>query len=714
MILKRNLTSLVICIAIILSLANFNFTVSADSNFSGSGTEADPFLISTASDLVTLSSLTNANATAATYVNKYYQLTNDIDMSGVANFMPICYAFDDYKTVSNSGADSTKRFHGTFDGNGYIIKNVTIDLADSTIFTDQSKVKVTAGIFGVLGHVPNSSPATGAVIKNLGVENIIVNIAGKSNPNVGGIAGTVMNQPTITNCYVRGMTVSGNPSATVRCGGIVGYIASDAKSTHTYNYATGLTFNQSDLSNTGGIYGMGSGKSGITITSCYTNYSKFKGSGGANFTTSKIYDATSIGAATPANLGNTYFKADQAEKNSGHPILSWEEIFNGRGTETAPYLLSTAANLIALSSLTNSSATILTYCDKYYQLTNDIDMSGVANFKPICYSANSSYQPVSGNSLSRFHGTFDGNGHIIKNVTIDLTDTSTFTGSNYMTAGIFGVLGHIDASLKTGAIIKNLGVENMTVTAADYTNVNIGGIAGNVQNFPTIQDSYVRGMTVNGTTTKEVFCGGIVGQIGSGEASTYKNCYATGLSFSLTNTNSLGGMYGKSSSNKKSINTTSCYTNYSKFGGSGGSGNTTSNIYDATSIGAATPANLGTEYFKTDPYNKNDGRPLLIWEKDIDATLTFTESTGTLTASASITNYIGSTRNFNLIIAKYNGVGENELKRISSASITAAATGTTEDTVTMSKDENTVYKAFLLYGSEFFPVVVSQKQDFTE
>ena len=93
---SRKLISSVVVSAMLLSFANFSLTVSADSNFSGSGTEGDPFLISTATDLVKLSDLTNGSSTAATYINKYYQLTNDIDMSSVANYVPICYAYDHY------------------------------------------------------------------------------------------------------------------------------------------------------------------------------------------------------------------------------------------------------------------------------------------------------------------------------------------------------------------------------------------------------------------------------------------------------------------------------------------------------------------------------------------------------------------------------------------------------------------------------------------
>jgi len=317
----KKLLSLTICLAMVLSLSNFTITVSGDSNFSGSGTEADPFLISSATDLTKLATLTNSGSTAATYVNKYYQLTNDIDMSSVANYVPICYAYED--STPQNGLGSGKRFNGTLDGNGHIIKNVTINLST---FSDQSKNGMTAGIIGVMGHNPDDDNA-GGTVKNLGVENITINTGTKSYPCIGGIAGTMMTRTTITDCYVKVMTVSGTPASAAKCGGIVGALNADTKATLTNNYTRTCTFSISDTSSTGGIFGRGidASNSGRTVTNCYTTASaKIGGSNTSTIVITNSYGTSQISSITVANLGSAY-KNDCFAKQYGYPLLSWEK-----------------------------------------------------------------------------------------------------------------------------------------------------------------------------------------------------------------------------------------------------------------------------------------------------------------------------------------------------------------------------------------------------
>ncbi|MGN1154533.1 MAG: GLUG motif-containing protein, partial [Candidatus Gastranaerophilaceae bacterium] len=84
--------------------------------------------------------------------------------------------------------------------------------------------------------------------------------------------------------------------------------------------------------------------------------------------------------------------------------------------------------------------------------------------------------------ISDFGGTFDGNGYVISNLT--------------GTQGLFN-------NTKSGANIKNVGLENVNIT----TSSNVGGIAGN--NYATIENCYVTGtITQNGTPYGT---GGIVG-----------------------------------------------------------------------------------------------------------------------------------------------------------------------------------------------------------
>lgn len=82
----------------------------------GTGTAADPYLLSAPQHVYNLSWLQNSG----TFPNKtYFELTNSIDMRGaLAGF-----ASTTSGAVPPIGTD-THPFIGTFDGNGYTIKNL--------------------------------------------------------------------------------------------------------------------------------------------------------------------------------------------------------------------------------------------------------------------------------------------------------------------------------------------------------------------------------------------------------------------------------------------------------------------------------------------------------------------------------------------------------------------------------------------------------------
>ena len=123
-----------------------------------------------------------------------YILMADIDLSSYSNWTAI--------------GDSTNGFTGELNGNGYVIKNLTINRADEDY----------VGLFAAIG---DNSGTTGEV-KNLGLEN--VNITGST--YVAGLTGT--NWGTITNCYVTG-NVNGN--------GYLGGLAGTTAGTITHGYS---------------------------------------------------------------------------------------------------------------------------------------------------------------------------------------------------------------------------------------------------------------------------------------------------------------------------------------------------------------------------------------------------------------------------------------------------------------------------------------------
>ncbi|WP_446897112.1 cell wall-binding repeat-containing protein [Clostridium sp. LBM24168] len=125
----------------------------------GSGTEADPYQIATASQLNRV----------RRYLNKSYVLTEDIDLAGYANWEPIGI----FKAVSDKPEDEENpvlnlAFSGTFDGGGHKISNINISRSDDS----------GVGLFGCVA-------GDNASINNLVVENTTVS----GNKLVGGVIG---------------------------------------------------------------------------------------------------------------------------------------------------------------------------------------------------------------------------------------------------------------------------------------------------------------------------------------------------------------------------------------------------------------------------------------------------------------------------------------------------------------------------------------------
>ena len=162
----------------------------------GSGTERNPWLISTADDLKTLADTVN-NGEPYTYTREYFLQTNDIDLSNVV-WEPIGYTDSDYY------------FSGHYDGGDYVISN-----AVSTGKLDEDG-QATAGIFGCV--VDGS-------VSNLHVRNADFTASGdESYGPAGGVTGIAYGA-TIENCTVENSRVESErmPDDSTCAGGIAGY-----------------------------------------------------------------------------------------------------------------------------------------------------------------------------------------------------------------------------------------------------------------------------------------------------------------------------------------------------------------------------------------------------------------------------------------------------------------------------------------------------------
>jgi hypothetical protein len=165
----------------------------------GSGTASDPYLISSKADLL-------AMAADRENYNKYFKLTADIDLAGeVFTSSVIAPPVNPVGSPDWSyGGGRGLGFNGSFDGDGHVIRNLTIN----------DPVGLWVGLFGqITGYGLNPI----GVVKNLGLENCNINGARISGHGlVGGICGDNYGG-TIENCYVTG-SISGQGYVGGICG----------------------------------------------------------------------------------------------------------------------------------------------------------------------------------------------------------------------------------------------------------------------------------------------------------------------------------------------------------------------------------------------------------------------------------------------------------------------------------------------------------------
>ena len=171
--------------------------------FAGSGTYEDPYLISSADDLIKFSdAVNNGNY----FFQVYFMQTEDIDMSSCDNFTPI------------GSLDSGYMFRGIYDGGGHKIYNLHIDA---------NKLDCEfVGLFGKLG----------GVVMNLGIESGRI-----SGDYVGSFASTDGNTDAmIINCYNKA-----DLYAMIRCGGIADNFSSGRiLGCANYGHLSGMYTNQ--------------------------------------------------------------------------------------------------------------------------------------------------------------------------------------------------------------------------------------------------------------------------------------------------------------------------------------------------------------------------------------------------------------------------------------------------------------------------------------
>ena len=201
--------------------------------WTGEGTEASPYKLTSACHLLWFAKLVNNGNTTACA-----RLEADIDMSKV------CHAADESNGVAELSwepiSKSSNPWHGSFDGNNKTISNLYINTSAENsglfgfILNDYVRCSIKDIIFENV-NITSTADYSGVLagnVKNTNISGITVN-SGSINgtTDVGGIVGFA-NKTNITNCVNRIPIVGSNKNI----GGIIGYGGENISVTNCANY----------------------------------------------------------------------------------------------------------------------------------------------------------------------------------------------------------------------------------------------------------------------------------------------------------------------------------------------------------------------------------------------------------------------------------------------------------------------------------------------
>ena len=539
-------------------------TVSQILNAGGDLITGNRYHIATVDDLKALAEYVNNSGRDLLDID--FILDNDIDMTGVTDFVPI-------GTQSNY-------FTGNFYGNGHVISNLKITSSDNGVglfgyvgdgtirdlgledvdISGNDRVGALAGYVNnaTIENVYSTGKVTGAGdqiggligdVNSSNVKNVYSTAEVEGNTNVGGLIGYLGKYSVLENSYATGDV----HSKAYQAGGLVGGIRYGG--TIRNSYATGDVYG---VENVGGLVGLFEGNDGNYTYTLDTVYSTGRVEGTTNVgaligwrksnlvtVTNAVYNSdlemTAVGNGSISRLtGLTYVDMQDAARMQGlgfttakgwkyisdkmTPVLNSVSVDNsGRvmsGDKTYvrgltefeagdTYYIGTAEDLVRLAELVNAGEDTT---GSVFILDGDINMAGVHFTSIGCLEDNA------------FRGDFYGNGHEISNLTID----HVINGSTNGAIGLFGFL--------EGAKIQDVAIVDANIKSAGSKVIATGILAGYAD-----RDSSITNVYTTGTVSGKDSTGGLLGYNDAQIMNVYSTANVSGGS-------ETGGLIGENGS----------------------------------------------------------------------------------------------------------------------------------------------------------------------
>lgn len=486
-----------------VTIARADIVAGKSFGIDGEGTEASPYIIKTAQDMVDMRSL-------ATYGGEtWFKMANDIDMKGVTNYIPVNYSDD-----SGSGDDLTFERKIHFDGGNFTISNFSSD------FTSYPS------LFGVLY----------GSVKDLKVVNAVIEGGNSVCGIIGGYIGTTGKPATVTNVSVQGTVTSNATRAGGFCGNSVSATFVNCKSDVT------VTSTSSDVAGF-----VGKAQQTVSFTDCEAKVNLSSSLASKNRVGGFVgwLNTTTASFENCKVLAGSVIEDKSGKTASAIGMYSGFVAYDGSTESTTIKNCFVDATLKTVNCQSVSGlvaivggggALTITGCGVNGSLTGSNQIAGLIayaeNAGAITVTDSYSNAPVTGGEASGSHYCAGLLGNIG-------TATSTTLKNCYATGDVVSG-GSSNASL-VGAITKGTFlVEDCYSTGSVKGNNNVGGLVGNFGVAGTMRNSYYKSGKVTGSS--------IGGLIGSSQAALLSNCYAE-AEIESTATDKVGGLIGSISKN---------------------------------------------------------------------------------------------------------------------------------------------------------------------
>ena len=223
------------------------------------------------------------------------QLGNNFNASGEEDWTPI--------------GDFGDPFTGSLDGNGYLIRNLTVNISVS------SSVPTYGGFFGRAG-----APADLAVISNVALRDVSITVnqnsavAAACPACVGGLLGDCSDMVRIRNNYVTGTVTVTSPATggSIAAGGLVGLSASSGTFSRNYARVRVIIRNQLGYARAGGLVG-----NSTAAGTFGKNYATGRATCDSTGSCSGARLGGLLGLRRPGTVANSYWDTDSTETDAG-------------------------------------------------------------------------------------------------------------------------------------------------------------------------------------------------------------------------------------------------------------------------------------------------------------------------------------------------------------------------------------------------------------